>query len=168
MADAYIATLVTLGYTPEVRLSSFDQDATVGTRTFTGGKVISAGNLETGKETPDRRLTLRLAAVDSADLNRYLADQGPVDVTVEWMASQDGQAWTLLPKKHVGRQSAILVTAGVAEMTVETRRGTVFAGQPRVMTSADQRERYKTPTPDEAFDYAERFKLEGIIVHPPG
>ena len=168
MASVYVAALVTIGYTPVVRLSTFSEDVTVDSRTFTGGKVLGVGRLETSKGTPDRRMTITLAAVDQADLTRYLADHGPVPVTVEWMASRDNVTWSLLPKKHVGVQSAILVTGGQAEMTIETAKGTVWAGEPLVMSDATQRATYPTPTPDRGFEYIERFRLEGVIEQPPG
>ena len=168
LASGYVATLVTLGYTPAKRLSTFEGDVTIGGNTFEGGKLLRVGRLTVSRETPDRRMTLTLAAVESADLNLYLADHGPIAVTVEWLASQDGATWTLLPKKHVGVQSAIVVTGGQAELTVETAKGTVWAGEPLVMSDATQRERYKTPTPDRAFEYVQRLRLEGIATHRPG
>ena len=168
MASAYVAGLVTLDYDPVVRISTFDENVRVDSRTFAGGGVVRIGRIETAKGTPDRRLTLTLSATTQAELSRYLTDRGPIGVTVEFMASSDGSTWTLLPKKHVGVQSAIVVSGGTAEMTVETAKGTVWAGRPLTMTDAVQRARFPTPTPDKGFEYAERFRLEGVLEHPPG
>ena len=168
LAAGYFGTLVTIGYTPAKRVCTFEGDVTIGGNTFEGGKLIRVGRLSLAREAPDRRMTLTLAALESADLTLYLQDHGPVTVTVEWVASQDGATWTLLPKKHVGVQSGIVVTGGQAELTVETAKGTIWAGEPLVMSDATQREKYKTPTPDRGFEYIERFKSEGIIEHPPG
>ena len=164
LASAYVASLVDLGYSPVKRLTSFPDNVTVSGNEYEGGKVLNVERLTLAKGVPDRRLTLRLAAIAPADLALYLADHGPVSITIQWLASSDGSTWTLLPVRHVGRQSGMLVTAGTAEIQVETARGTLWAGQPRMYSDADQQERFPG---DKAFEYVQRLRLEGIQVHPP-
>ena len=164
MATA-LASLVTIDYPTPVKRTSFDTNVVIGAETWTPGVTqISAFEQKSG--IVDRRMTVRLDAHSNADRAVFLTDPGPVTVTVEWASrAEDATAWVKLPIKHVGKYSIGRVTDTEAEITVETLKGTIFAGRTPTMTDAYQRENFSG---DRGFEYAEKLAVEGILLRPPG
>ena len=161
------AVLLEIGYPTPLRLSSFDMDVTVSGKTYDGGRVEEWTAITNSTGSPGRRATVTIKAVDSAIRTALLTDSGPVDVEILFATRARSAAWTLIPKKVVGSLSETRYSAGRAEITIETLKGTVYAGRVLVMSDAMQRERFPSPVPDQAFEYIQRFREEGILERPP-
>ena len=164
----YLAALVDIGFDPPLRLSSFDRQVTVDGKTYEGGRIASWGPVQNQTGSPSRRATVSVHAVDGSARAVLLSDHGPVDVEIRFAArADDATEWTLLPKRVAGKLSATQMTEGRADLTIETAKGTTFAGRVLVMSDSMQRELYPSPTPDRGFEYSERFRDEGILERPP-
>ena len=164
------AAFVTIRFPTVLRFCTFNQSVTIGSNTFEAGKLAAVGPIVNQTGSPSRRATLRCRAVDVDDRTAFLSDHGPVAVEIEFATNVNGRRWTLLPKKMVGKLSGTVVSEGYADLTVETLKGTVFAGQALTMTDAVQRAVAPlgpNAEQDRAFEYAERFREEGILEHPP-
>ena len=164
MATA-LASLVTINYPTPVKRTSFDANVVIGAETWTPG-VIEVSAFEQKSGVADRRMTVKLDAESNADRAVFLTDPGPVAVTVEWASRAEGSStWAKLPIKHVGKYSIGRVTDVEVDITVETLKGTIFAGRTPTMTDAYQRAEYSG---DRGFEYAEKLAVEGILLRPPG
>ena len=171
------AALVTIEFPAVLRFATFNVDVEVrdarggNPRTFEAGKLESVGAIQNQTGSPSRRATVRVRAVDASDRAALLRDNGPVKVEVEFARSRTvGLGWVLMPKKLVGKLSATTVSEGYADLTIETAKGTVWAGEVLTMTDAVQRATAPlgpNAERDRAFEYAQRFREEGILEHPP-
>ena len=160
--DRWVNNLITVSTDPVTRVWTGYGDLTVGTRTFLGmGRALSVGAMELSAEEPDKRLVIELSGIPQDQRAVFLQDVGPVEVLIEWVWSNDaGETWTKLTDiQFRGRLSSPSFSDGVFRIEVETYRGDVDAGQPKLWSNEDQQRR--TPG-DLGMEYMRILANEGL------
>ena len=110
--------------------------------TYTGSHFVTLSPAEATVGAPRKRMTASFR-VFSADLRAaVLQDPGPLPVEINWIYSTDqGQSWTRLPRKFVGRLSSPTIQNGIYTIEIETYGGDVDRGRPLKWSDEDQQDR---------------------------
>ncbi len=145
-ADPLVHVLATFpDTTPVYRFWSGADDLTLDGETYQGRSFIALSPAEASLEAPDRRMTasFHMGPLTTAQRIELLQDPGPLTVQIEWIASTDqGQSWTRMPRKFVGRLSRPAIRNGIYTIEIETYGGDVDRGRPLKWSHEDQQGRF--------------------------
>ncbi len=119
-------------------------DLTYGDRTYRGrGGLIELAGAETDIESPDRRITARVAIVNDELRTALMQDPSPLTVAIEWLYSWDhGHSWQRVPRRFVGRLSRPVIKDATYTIEVETHGDDIDRGRPLRWSHEDQQTRY--------------------------
>lgn len=145
---------------PAIRWTSAEEDIEIGGETYRGSRVVSVADVELTDGLPDGRAGFSVAVPEDADYDALSEDSGPVEVIVGWAKSTDnGQTWTALSRKVVGRMSTATIEGRVVNVEIETLRGDVDRGGVATWSHEDQQAEFAG---DLGFEYA-RALAEGDV-----
>lgn len=135
-APTYYGALVTLG---SDRFWTGDEPLRFSGQTYLPSYgYLQVGALQEGLSQPDGRMTLTVPIDDSLDINPLLADPGPVEVTIEWIVSNNGRSWNTNGLAFYGRLSDTSFRDGTIQYVIETPLGDVDHGKPGYWSHEDQ------------------------------
>ncbi|MDE2906669.1 MAG: hypothetical protein OXQ28_11365 [Acidobacteriota bacterium] len=109
-----------------------------------GASVVAVADHEVTEALAGRPLTVGVALGEdvSAVRTSILADHGPVPVTVRFLTSPDGNTWTQLNRRYVGRLSGPAYVRGIYQVRLDTLASDVDRGAPRFWSHENQQARH--------------------------
>ena len=127
-----------------VRLWTGEASLTLLSHTWSPTNIVESVSVAGGQlPNTETRLTLRLYATTDAIRSAFLADPGPAQVTVRQVAStDDGGAWTLVPRAFTGRLTDPVLTGDRYEFDLVDRLGDPIRPSPRFWSDEDQQRRF--------------------------
>lgn len=146
-----LADLITLSTSPVIRVTTWQDDISIGGVTWEGGgEILDISDIQTRVDEPNERVTVTLSLADPVDFGEWLDDPGPIAVTVE-KARQTAQGWSKLSAfKYTGRLSTGQIAEGAAVLEIETRKGDALEGEALTWSDEDQRRRHPS---DQGLEY---------------
>ena len=158
----WIQNLITVETDPVTRLWTGVGSLTIGGHGFTGGgAALSVSAMELTSGEPDRRMKIEISGIPNSLRGKFLQDIGPLPVLIEWVWSSDsGATWNKLRDiQFRGRLSSPSFANGVFSVELETYRGDVDRGAPRLWSHEVQQRR---TAGDKGMEYMRLLSREGI------
>lgn len=162
MAETWIQNLITVEYKTVMRLWTGRGDLEFGGQTWRGGgAALRVSEVETASGEPDRRMKIEISGIPNSLRGKFLQDVGPLPVLIEWVWSSDsGKTWNKLRDiQFRGRLSSPSFANGVFSVELETYRGDVDRGAPRLWSHEDQQRR---TAGDKGMEYMRLLSQEGV------
>ena len=128
----------------DMRLWTGEGELDIGGHSWNTTNIVSdvtlAGGQLSGAET---RIQIELFALDDATRLAFLTDPGPVQVTIQQVAStDDGMNWALVPRSFTGRLSSPELVGDRYRIDIIDRYGDPLRPLPRYWSDEDQRRRF--------------------------
>ena len=152
-------------FAPVTSFWSGTGDLIYNSKTYRGTNGIislSAYSVELGE--PNQRVTATLQLSSPEVARQFLIDNGPYNVEVDWVYSEDnGATWERLGRKLIGQLSRPIIKSQTYQIEVETIHGDIDRGEVQYWSDEDQKAKYPS---DRGMEYMRKLS-EGIDIKWP-
>ena len=152
-------------YAPVTSFWSGTGTLVFGGKTYRGTNgIIKVSNYSVELGEPNNRFQATLQLSEPAVARQFLIDNGPYNIEVDWIYSEDnGANWKRLERKLIGQLSRPLIKSQVYTIEIETIHGDVDRGEVLYWSDEDQKMSYPG---DRGMEYM-RAISEGIDIKWP-
>ena len=152
-------------FAPVTSFWSGTGELTYNSRTYRGTNgIISLSDYSVELGEPNNRLTATLQLSTPEVARQFLIDNGPYNVEVDWIYSEDnGATWNRLGRKIIGKLSNPLIKNQTYQIEVETIHGDIDRGEVLYWSDEDQKRVY---VDDRGLEYMRKLS-EGIDIKWP-